>query len=260
AHPLSRELISTLVVNEVVDGAGITFVFRLAEETNVSTTDAVRAYAVVSAVYELPRLWRETARLDNVVPTRVLDAMVLQTRRLLDRAARWFLINRPQPLAVAEEINRFAGAVGELLPSLPNLLRGSEPDVVAEQVEQYTAQGVPRDLAQRVACILHGYGLLDVIEVAEQAAREIDRTPESQPSAIAELYYALSEYLGVTDMLRAVSGLTQGDRWHALARLALRDELYSSLRAITLDAVRSSDPARDVDARIADWEEENSSR
>src|SRR5699024_2562305 len=64
AHPLSRELISTLVVNEVVDGAGITFVFRLAEEANVSTTDAVRAYAVVSEVYELPRLWREIARLD----------------------------------------------------------------------------------------------------------------------------------------------------------------------------------------------------
>ncbi|MFD1050386.1 TetR/AcrR family transcriptional regulator C-terminal domain-containing protein, partial [Kibdelosporangium lantanae] len=33
-------------------------------------------------------------------------------------------------------------------------------------------------------------------------------------------------------------------RWHALARLALRDDVYSSLRAITLDALQHSDPGQ----------------
>ena len=39
-----------------------------------------------------------------------------------------------------------------------------------------------------------------------------------------------------------MSALERGDRWHALARLALRDDLYGSLRAITLDALREAAP------------------
>lgn len=259
-HPLRRELIGTMVVNEVVDGGGITFAFRLAEEANVSAADAIRAYAVVSSVYGLPLLWTEIDELDNIVSAEVLGAMVLQTRRLLDRAARWFLVNRPQPLAVADEISRFDRDIAELLPTLPGLLRDSEAAVVAEHTGRYVERGVPSELARRVAVSLHGYGLLDVIEVAEQVERDSDVVAGRRTAAIAELYYALSDHLGINDMLSSVSELERGNRWHALARLALRDDLYSSLRAITLDVVRSSDSGSDVDDRMAEWEEANSSR
>ena len=49
-------------------------------------------------------------------------------------------------------------------------------------------------------------------------------------------------------------------RWHALARLALRDDLYASLRAITLDGLREAAPGTPVDAAIAQWEKANASR
>ncbi len=76
----------------------------------------------------------------------------------------------------------------------------------------------------------------------------------------AELYYALSDHLDTDRMLDSVSELERGNRWHALARLALRDDLYSSLRAITLDVLRSSDPGDSPEEKIAKWEEHNASR
>jgi len=60
--------------------------------------------------------------------------------------------------------------------------------------------------------------------------------------------------------LNAVSGLERGDRWHSLARLALRDDLYGSLRAVTLDALREAAPGTPVDDAIAQWERANASR
>jgi glutamate dehydrogenase len=54
--------------------------------------------------------------------------------------------------------------------------------------------------------------------------------------------------------------LERGDHWHALARLALRDDLYGSLRAITLDALREAAPGTPVEAAIAQWERANASR
>ncbi len=259
-HPLKRQIITTLVANEVVDGAGISYVFRLMEEMNATATDAVRAYAVVTHVYDLPSLWAEIDALDNIVPTEVADEMMLESRRLLDRAARWFLTNRPQPLAPLAEINRFGRVVGELAPRAHELLRGVECASVDAHAERLVEQGVPADLANRVAILLHTYGLLDVTEVAELAEQQAGIDAVHTPGDTAGLYYALSDHLNVDKMLTSISGLERGNRWHALARLSLRDDVYGSLRAITLDALRHSDSGTDPDEKIAHWEKTNASR
>ncbi|MFE0024145.1 NAD-glutamate dehydrogenase [Amycolatopsis sp. NPDC059021] len=259
-HPLRRQIITTLVANEVVDGGGISFVFRLMEELNVTATDAVRAYAVVTHVYDLPALWAEIDALDNVVSTEVADGMVLETRRLLDRAARWFLSNRPQPLAPLAEINRFGQEFTELVPRSGELMRGLEAEAVQVKVDKLTGNGVPADLARRIAALLHTYGLLDVVEVSEMAEQQVGVDVVHNPAETSELYYALSDHLDIDKMLTEISALERGNRWHALARLALRDDVYASLRAITLDALRHSDPGTSADERIAQWEKINASR
>ncbi|MGI5502181.1 NAD-glutamate dehydrogenase [Lentzea sp. CA-135723] len=263
-HPLARQIITTVVVNEVVDGGGISFAFRLAEEMSASATDAVRAYAVVTQVFDLPQIWREIEALDTAVPTDVQDSMVLETRRLLDRASRWLLSNRPQPLAVGSTINRFRSVVEELSPFAFDLLKGKELDVVANKADRYVEQGVPAELARKVAALLYMYGLLDVTEIAELAEREIGPAggmgPERSHRESAELYFALSDHLDIDHMLDSVTSLERGNRWHALARLALRDDFYSSLRAISLDVLRASDEDDTATEKITKWEQANASR
>ncbi|MGW0521531.1 NAD-glutamate dehydrogenase [Crossiella sp. NPDC003009] len=258
-HPLHREITTTLLVNEVVDGGGVSFAFRLTEELNASATDAVRAFAIVTKVFDLPSLWRAVDELDNVVPTAVADEIILEIRRLLDRACRWLLSNRPQPLAVGAEIARFQSLIGEVGPDTIELLRGREREQVVEHAEKLVADGVPVELARRVASLLHTYCLLDVTEVAELAERDNVVGEHSQREA-ADMYYALSEHLEVDRMLTSVSALERGNRWHALARLALRDDLYASLREITLDVLRTSDVGDSVAEKIEKWEQANSSR
>jgi len=48
-HRLRRELIATLVANQLVDRAGMTFAFRLGEETGAAPAQLARAYAVARA-------------------------------------------------------------------------------------------------------------------------------------------------------------------------------------------------------------------
>ena len=43
-HPLRREITATALVNGLVNRAGVTFVFRLQEETGSSPPDIVRAH------------------------------------------------------------------------------------------------------------------------------------------------------------------------------------------------------------------------
>ena len=112
-----------------------------------------------------------------------------------------------------------------------------------------------------MAELLDTYVLLDVIEIAELAEREgASVGVERSHLETAQLYYALSDHLDIDRMLSSVSALERGNRWHALARLALRDDLYSSLRAITVDVLRHSDPDDSPDEKIARWEQSNASR
>jgi glutamate dehydrogenase len=261
AHPLRREIITTMVVNDVVDGAGISYAFRLAEEMSASATDAMRAYVVASGVYGLPSLMADIRALDNVVPADVADQMVLEARRLLDRASRWLLTNRPQPLAVGAELSRFAAPVQALSGRVLTLLRGREREYVVDATEKLIARGVPAEPAGRVSAMLNTFCLLDVIDIAELAEREgATAGVERSHQETAELYYALSEHLDIDHYLSSVSALERGNRWHALARLALRDDLYGSLRAITVDVLRNSDPGDSADSKIAKWEASNASR
>jgi glutamate dehydrogenase len=238
----------------------VSYAYRLAEEMKATATDAVRAFAVVTTVYDLHSLWREIEALDNVVPTATQDDMVLESRRLLDRAARWLLSNRPQPLAVGAEINRFTDVVLELEPRMVNFLRGRQREAAIQDAEKLVADGVPAQLAIRVSSLLDAYGLFDVTEVSELA--ELDAPLDAERSAVetAELYYALSDHLNVDLMQSSINELERDNRWHALARLALRDDLYSSLRAITLDVLRQSDPGTPAEEKIASWEHANASR
>ncbi|MGH3864357.1 NAD-glutamate dehydrogenase [Actinokineospora sp.] len=258
-HPLSRQITTTLLVNEVVDGAGISYAYRLAEEISASPTDAVRAFAAATRIYDLPAVWEEIAALDNVVPTDIADQVVLATRRLLDRASRWLLTNRPQPLAVGAEITRFHDAVGSLSQHVSGLLRGSAREEAEAEAAQMIAGGAPADLAKRISAMLDWYCLLDIIEVAELAERD-EGYDERSALETADLYFALSDHLNIDAMLTAVSALERGNRWHALARLALRDDFYGSLRAITLDVLRQSDPGDSAEDKIAAWEHGNASR
>lgn len=252
AHPLRREIVATMLVNEIIGTGGISYAFRLGEETGASSTDAVRAHTAATGIFGLTDVWAEIRALGATLPTDATDQLSVHTRRLLDRASRWLLSNRPQPLAVGADISRFRKHIATMSEQVTSWLRGDEADAAREQTEDYVQCGVPHPLAARVAGLLYVYGLLDVVDVADICERE--------PAEVGELYYALSAHLNVDRMLTAVSQLERGDRWHSLARLSLRDDLYGSLRSLTLDVLGGSEPEDSPDEKIDQWEQTNSSR
>jgi glutamate dehydrogenase len=253
AHQLRREIVTTMLVNSVVNTGGITFTYRLTEDAGVSEVDAVRAFAATDVIFGIERTWRAIrAAGDCGVSAAVTDRMTLELRRLLDRAARWLLNYRPQPLAVGAEISRFAAAVAALTPRVGEWLRGDDRAIVTKDTAELVAGAVPQDLAETVATGLYHFSLLDVIDIADIADRD--------PAEVADTYFALMDYLGADTLLTAVSGLPRDDRWHALARLAVRDDVYGSLRALCLDVLAVGEPGENGEEKIAEWEQTNSSR
>ncbi|NED69483.1 NAD-glutamate dehydrogenase, partial [Streptomyces sp. SID10244] len=171
---------------------------------------------------------------------------------LLFRASRWLLAFRPQPLAMAAEITRYGERVAELSALLDSWFGASSAFDVDARVDRYQAAGVPQDLAHDVAVSLHRFCLLDIIDASEIADRE--------PVEVGELYFAVMEHFGLEELLTAVSDLAYGDRWHALARLALRDDMHGALRALTLKVLEVGEPDESAAEKIDEWEFSHTSR
>lgn len=140
-HRLRRDIVTTVLVNEAINRGGISFVFRVVEETAASAADVIRAYVVVREVFGLRELWDAVEALDNKVDPELQTAVYLDTRRLLDRAVRWLVTNRRSPIDVPAETARLRDGVARLLPGLENLFYGSEREAIAAHIDEMTSRG-----------------------------------------------------------------------------------------------------------------------
>ncbi|GAA1632081.1 NAD-glutamate dehydrogenase [Actinoplanes couchii] len=248
-HRLRREIISTSLVNEIVNRGGTSFVHRAMEESGASAADIIRAYVVIRDVYGLEQVWAAGEALDNQVPTAAQTLVFLETRRLLDRAVRWLVSTRRSPIDVAGETARLRAGISELLPRLPEVMVGAERRALTERADELTGKGVPEELAGVVSRVFYGFGLLDILETATAAGRDA--------SEVAQVYFVLSARFGVDVLLSHISRLPRGDRWQTLARMALRYDLYAALAGLTAEVLQSTPATETPENRVSEWEQVN---
>ena len=251
-HPLSREIITTVVVNDMINRSGTTFVHRAIEETGGEVAQIVRAYSVVREVFGLPPLWADIEELDNAVPTSAQHAAYQEIRRLIDRAVRWIVDVRFPISDVAAEIDRFGPTLRELQPNITELVRGAELADIRSETRRLTGLGLPEELAARLAELLSAFLLLDVVEIASAS--------QHSAAEIATLHFGLSDQFYVDEMLTAITLLPRDDRWTTLARAAMRHDVYAALSSITTSVLNGTDDSMSADQRIATWSERNAER
>jgi glutamate dehydrogenase len=248
-HRLRRELIATTVTNSLVNRGGITFVFRLAEETGASAADIARAYIVARETFDMRTLWTAIEEHDSSIPADLQLDMLLEGRKLVERATRWFLRSRPRPLDIAAEIERFAPGAALLAETLRGFLHGSDRAALEQAAARYVRAGVPDLLAERVAAFGATFSALDIVEVAGATGAPLEE--------VADVYHALGARLRLQWLRDEITALPRDNRWQTLARAALRDELYDVHSALTREALQTGSPDLDPEARADAWHAAN---
>jgi len=134
---------------------------------------------------------------------------------------------------------------------MAEFLVGSERNRLVRTAEVMRARGVPDDVAARYAGLLDEFSLLDITDTASTLT---GRTPDADE--VARVYFRLSERYGADTMLERIAQLERGDRWQALARAAMRDDLYAALEALTRSVLAVPGDGS-VEERITTWERAN---
>ena len=244
-HPLKHEIIATQITNSLVNRMGGSFWTRTQEATGDHAADIARAYTVAREVFQVQPLWAEIEALDNQVSAEIQLQMLIETRRLLDRATLWFLRNRRPPLGIAETVTQFQTAATAIAEQLTKLLHSDDRKALRERMRPYTAAGVRKPMALHIAALEIWYDTLDITEVANDTGTDI--------LAVAEMYFALHSKLDLHWLIEQIKLLPRLNPWQRKARTGLLDELNSELRALTTQVLVSSDSADDATVRINAW-------
>jgi glutamate dehydrogenase len=240
-HRLRREIVATRVTNSIVDRAGITFLFRLQEDTGAAPADIARAYAVGRDVFDMRGLWADVEALDLQVPATTQIAMLLEARRLVERATRWLLRSRPRPLDIGAELERFADAAAAVAEALPGVLVTDEREEYEARVGRLVDEGVPAELAGRVASLGDLFAALDIVGVASVTGRSMGE--------VASLHFLIGGRLDMHWLRDRIATLPRENRWQAMARAALRDDLFSLHAELTADVLRAGDAGKPPNAQ-----------
>jgi glutamate dehydrogenase len=249
-HRLHREIITTSVVNDMVDRSGITFAFRLNEETGASIPEITAAWLVSRAVFDMPGFWSQVEELDGQVDTGVQILAMLEGRKLTERAARWLLAFRRPPFDVQATIDFFGAGVLTVATGLPGMLAGRDLAGFGERRDVYAARGVPAALAERIAAMVPAYSAFDIVDIAAGTGRPVEET--------AEVYFDLADRLQIARLRDMITALPRDDRWNTMARGAIRDDLYAAHAALARDVLTVTDPGS-PEERLAAWVARNDS-
>lgn len=247
-HQLRREIIATVVANDVINRVGITFVYEACELTGASPANVTKAYVVAREVLQMRPLWSAIEKLDDRLIAPVQASMLIDCGRAITSFTMWLLHSYGSTLEIAAGIEDFESGVHWLMTSLRDILPEQEREELTTRSRQRQEKGAPVELADRVALLPLLAPAGDIVQIG----REVDCAIET----VAELYFLIGARFGLSWLRRLARRLPAERSWDRQALAAVVEDLYATQRLFTATIFSSTSSNQSPAAMIEEWSQE----
>jgi len=240
SHPLRRELIATIVANQVVNSEGVTFVSRLTAETGAEPAEVVRAYRIARAVTGAERRWADLEALVAEIEPEAERELMGGVDALVEQTARWFLtLGGNQPIEAT--IAAFEDDLRTLAEAMPEAGPAGWRAAHEATARELADRGIPPAVAARHAFqrdLVHGPA---IVQLAHATGRDL--------ATVAGVFFHLGEAVNLDWLQQQVDGFAPANRWQRLARQVVEDDL-AVLRRDLAERVLVSTAPRPPEAAV----------
>jgi glutamate dehydrogenase len=245
-HPLRKEIIATILSNQIANNIGIGFGSRIREETGCTIEDIAKAYVVCVEVFDLYDTWRKLERLDNVVQEQDRYEAFQAVSGLLERSISWLLRNQPSDFKVSHVIERYKTDTRILRKVISRAIVGRSRKNYTTARRHFIKYRLPAELAQELVDKITLASAFDIVEIKSRLFSDTEN--------VAKLFYALSERLQLPWIRDAISHTIVRNHWNNLAILNLRNDLHANQRNLTELVLQIVDNKRHTTKAMAIWE------
>ena len=223
-HRLSREILGTLIANDLVNRMGPAFVKRAQLDTGANIITVARAYEIARIVCRAVPLWQTIESMDNKVPAKAQMSMMFETSRSLRHACYWLIERYGDKLDIVEAVERLRDGLNAIYTKSGRFLSKSSRERHEKAENAWIQKGVPEKLATRMSLLLITRAALDIADLAAEHGRDVIDT--------ARLYSVCNDALGLNWLHNSAEDLRVSGRWQAMARSNLREEFYRLRREL----------------------------
>jgi glutamate dehydrogenase len=211
----------------------------------------VRAYLLTREIFDFVSFWQALEALDNRVPDAVQSDMLIDSEKLMTRSTVWFLRYRNLKDDIAKTVEHFASGVKAIAADLHKFLPSKESVSLTLAAERLAQSNVPEDLAKRLVSFEPLYSSLDIVEIAIETKRGVEK--------VAGAYFIVGGRLNLSWLRQQIDGLPAESHWQALAITGLREDVFRLQRELTSLVLKLSPEVTAPDVLINQWEAQNKS-
>ena len=246
SHRLRREIVATMITNSIINRTGFFFAHSLMRATGRPAGDIARAYVATRDAFGLRGLWAEIEALDHGAASAALQSQLyVNLNQFIEHYCRWFLHHSANDIPLDQLVATYADGIAELEAHADALLSESMRNVHSNQVTQLTGQGVPEELAIRMAHLDVLNSACDIIDIARATKKPVLEA--------GRIYFAIGETLKLGWLRYRASALTADSYWQQLAIKSLAHEFFDAQRHLTLRVI--TDYAKGKTDPVALWVE-----
>lgn len=247
-HKLRREIIATELANATLNKAGISFIKKLRDKTGADAKDIVRAFMTVREAFDLTSLWDSIGALDNHINSDIQLSMYQETRELLERTTKWFLLRHPMELSVKELADEYGSGIDIIIQNIEKIAPKSITRKIKQDTKAYTKhKSISKELGQRLA-------LLPILGTACDIILNAKSYNGGDVKKAARIYYQLLERFDIEGLIHMINKMAGGNYWTDSAYEAVVEDLYEAiadLAAQIIQCIHDQDDSKNT--CLDDW-------
>ena len=217
-HRLSRQILATLVANDLVNRMGPSFVKRVQVDTGANIVTVTRAYEVARIICRAGPILRKIESLDYEIPASAQVSMMFEVSRTLRHVCYWLIEQYGDELDIVTAVDRLKDHMARIYSRHLTYLSRAARARHDKAEKHYISLGVPEKLANRMSRLLLTRPALDMSDLAAERKRDV--------LDAARLYATFNDALRLYWLHNQAEDLDVEGRWQAKARSNLRDEFY----------------------------------
>jgi glutamate dehydrogenase len=230
-HRLNREIIATLLANEVINRGGPGFIQAMSDATGALGAEVVKAAILASAGFDLGRLWAETDALDGTIHGEIQNGLYADISAIFSQTTRLLLQTGTSVGAMTEAAARLKSALKNLRNSMATTMPTELAAEIAGRQNELISNGIPATLAADVTT-------LSALVLAPEIMQITDKTGDTFARAITS-YFAVSQTFRIDRLMSAGGRVTAGDHYDSLALTRSLDQIATARRDIIVVALTS---------------------
>ena len=245
SHRLRREVIATVLSNQMINRGGPAYVTRMMAATSADAGQVAAAFCLARDAYGLERLYAEIDALDGQIAGSTQLDLYADIGALLERETLWLLRNADFTQPLADLVLRYAEGVTDVAALVTSLVPPGLSKTIDARADAFIAGGASNAVARRIA-------ELGALSYASDIALVAERT-KSTIAAAAGAFFGVLDLFGLAGIVESGGRIVLADRFDRMALDRALANLMRAQRDLTVDVLGFS--RGEIDTRLAAWKE-----